>query len=223
MKRVGLWLFLTFGFILTVTGTYAQHVNAESYISENKEAAIQMMQDHGIPASIVLAVAMHESANGTSKVARHLNNHFGIKGPNNNTEIKSAYKGYESVEESYEDFIGYLQKRNQFSNLFLQYGPIDYSSWAYGIMRGGYAQSRTWANQVIQLIKKHRLFRFDEGESLVKNENTVKTAARHYRVRKGDTLSGIAKQHGLSVQSLKSRNKLKSNRLQIGQQLVLTN
>ena len=38
------------------------------------------MHESGVPASIVLAVAMHESANGNSHIAKKLNNQFGVKG-----------------------------------------------------------------------------------------------------------------------------------------------
>ena len=75
----------------------AQQITPEAYIEQYKDAAIQYMEEYGCPASIILAVAMHESAHGNSKIARYLNNHFGIKGPNNSKEIRSAYKGYESV------------------------------------------------------------------------------------------------------------------------------
>ena len=43
----------------------------------------------------------------------------------------------------------------------------------------------------------------------------------HYRVRKGDTLSGIAVSHGISVASLKKTNKLKSSRISINQDLLI--
>ena len=43
----------------------------------------------------------------------------------------------------------------------------------------------------------------------------------HYKVRKGDTLSVIARRHGISVKSLKSTNKLTSNRIKINQELLI--
>lgn len=42
-----------------------------------------------------------------------------------------------------------------------------------------------------------------------------------HTVRRGDTLSGIARQYGLTVAALKSRNKLRSDVIRIGQKLVL--
>lgn len=43
-----------------------------------------------------------------------------------------------------------------------------------------------------------------------------------YTVRKGDTLSGIARRYKMSLTQLKSLNNLKSNALRIGQKLVVT-
>lgn len=47
----------------------------------------------------------------------------------------------------------------------------------------------------------------------------VRSAVRIYRVRRGDTLSGIARRHNTSVASLRSINNLKSSSLRIGQRL----
>lgn len=210
--------------LLYLAPAWAQVRDAEAYISSNKESAVNAMQTYGIPASIILAVAMHESANGTSKVAQHLNNHFGIKGPNNSQTINSSYKEYESIEESYDDFIHYLQGKKQFRSLFDRYSAFDYTNWAYGIMHGGYAQSKTWANQVINLIKKHQLFRFDEADESMSSASKHKagqTTNKLYTVKKGDTLSAIAKQSKLSIQRLKELNRLANSKLRIGQQLVI--
>jgi len=133
----------------------------EHYIESNAFQAQYLMQNYGLPASVVLAVAIHESAAGTSKIARYLNNHFGIKGKNNSKEIQSAYQGYPSVDSSYLHFVTFLKSRRYFNVLFEKYNPYDYKAWALGIQRGGYAASRTWASQVINIIKKYELFKYD--------------------------------------------------------------
>jgi uncharacterized FlgJ-related protein len=56
------------------------------------------MHQSGIPASIILGIAMHESANGNSAIAKNLNNQFGMKGGStsvyykNKKKVRSAYK-----------------------------------------------------------------------------------------------------------------------------------
>ncbi|HEY1007839.1 MAG TPA: glucosaminidase domain-containing protein [Sphingobacteriaceae bacterium] len=230
---------LMFALILFATAATAQ--TSTSYIEKYKDAAIRAMNIHGVPASIILGVAMHESGNGTSKIARHLNNHFGIKGSNNSKEIRSAYKGYGSVEESYDDFIGILQRRSQFSWLFDHVGVYDYRSWALAIQKGGYAQSRTWASQVMAIIKKFKLYEFDKPTapmqqqlasaipSLLMAPVTLpkkevpknQPAAAFHTVKKGETLSGIAKKYKTSVKEIQHLNRLKGTLLHPGQKLKL--
>ena len=49
------------------------------YIKTYSELAIQQMKKYKIPASIILAQGMVESASGSSNLALKSNNHFGIK------------------------------------------------------------------------------------------------------------------------------------------------
>jgi membrane-bound lytic murein transglycosylase D len=47
------------------------------------------------------------------------------------------------------------------------------------------------------------------------------SASIRYRVRSGDTLSSIARQHHTSVARIQAVNSLKSNHLRVGQHLVI--
>lgn len=49
------------------------------YVRRYKQVAVKEMQRTGIPASITLAQAIIESRSGDSRLAKVLNNHFGIK------------------------------------------------------------------------------------------------------------------------------------------------
>ena len=137
MKKIFIFLI----FILAFSNVKAQ--STEDYIVEHVEYAQTLMREHEIPASIILAVAIHESAAGQSKIARYLNNHFGVKGKNANTEIRSAYRDYPTVDSSYRHFVDFLHSRTYFNVLFDKYDQYDYKNWAKGIQRGGYAASRT--------------------------------------------------------------------------------
>ena len=53
------------------------------------------------------------------------------------------------------------------------------------------------------------------------NPPRQRRAASDYRVRRGDTLSKIARQYGVSVADLKQRNGLRSNTIRVGQRLVV--
>lgn len=152
-------MFIWIGLLFTAAASQAQ--TTLHYINKNVAYAQTLMRENGIPASVILAVAIHESAAGTSKIARNLNNHFGVKGKNSSTKIKSAYKGYDSVQDSYDHFVGFIQRKSAYNHLFDKYDEDDYMGWVKGIQRGGYAQSSLWPSKVIALIKKYELFKYD--------------------------------------------------------------
>src|ERR1700753_120380 len=90
--------------LLSAIMASAQKNTPQSYIEQFKEDAIRIMHETGVPASIVLGVAMHESGCGNSKLAKNLNNQFGVKGgggavyyDKHNKPVKTKYKRYQSV------------------------------------------------------------------------------------------------------------------------------
>jgi flagellum-specific peptidoglycan hydrolase FlgJ len=139
-----------------------------SYIEKFKDNAIQIMHQSGIPASIILAVAMHESACGNSLLAKQFNNQFGVKGLDKHVLIThdkkklTAYKKYASVMDSFEDFSRIITGRRQLSYL-QNLTHYDYVGWAKGIQKSGYAASHKWSKQVLGLINKYHLDLFDEN------------------------------------------------------------
>ena len=218
--------------LIFVSGSTFGQSAASKYIKAYKEAAIQMMNEHDIPASIILGIAIHESGSGTSKIARNLNNHFGIKGSSGPKNIKSAYKGYHEVEDSYLDFVNFLQRRSHLNMLFEKYGASNYAAWIKTIQKGGYAHSKTWGSQVLAIIKKYQLYKFDsnpgsaaaleELQSVPKDgSGEANKSGIAYKVKKGDTLSGIAKKHQTTVRSLMLKNNLKTSFLELGQELII--
>lgn len=202
----------------------------EEYITEHAEFAQTLMRDHKIPASIILAVAIHESAAGNSRIAQYLNNHFGVKGPNNHTEIRSSYRDYLSADESYSHFVEIMETRAPFNNLFEKYDQYDYQGWARGIQRSGYAHSRSWASQVIAMVKKYELYKYDERpedyvepvyKSTYRRKSSKIRVSKTYTVKLGDNLSIIAKKKGTTVKALMNKNGLKKVNLKPGQKIKL--
>lgn len=214
---------LTFCLFL-FSGIIAKSQSTKDYIAEHAEYAQNLMREHKIPASIILAVAIHESASGNSRIAQYLNNHFGVKGPNNNTEIHSAYRDYDNADESYDHFVEIMETREPFNNLFAKYDQYDYKGWALGIQRSGYAQSRTWASQVIAIAKQYELYQYDERpegykEPVYANRTYRRKRGRVYIVKSGDNLSLIAKKKRTTVKSIMKKSGLKSIKLKPGQRL----
>lgn len=144
--------------LVTISQAFGQQkFTISKYIAEHKKVAQQLMKETGVPASVILAVAIHESAYGNSRVAKHLNNHFGIKGKNNSKTIRSAYKGYGSVMDSYNDFIDLLQRKKTTQSLFSSKNSDDYTVWVKGIARSGYSTTKTWSSKIISTINRYDL------------------------------------------------------------------
>jgi flagellum-specific peptidoglycan hydrolase FlgJ len=160
---------LTILLLVTITlAVSAQDKNtSQSYIEKFKDNAIAIMHQSGIPASIVLGIAMHESGNGNSAIAKNLNNQFGMKGGTtsvyykNKKKVKSAYKAYDSVLDSFQDFARIMTEKKKFAHLPLQLSSSDYLGWVKGIEHAGYASSKKWGKQVLALIQKYDLHSYD--------------------------------------------------------------
>jgi flagellum-specific peptidoglycan hydrolase FlgJ len=164
------YLFLLIALFPVISAAQTKVPAAEKYIAKYHELAIFEMQSTGIPASITLAQALHESANGTSQLAMKANNHFGVRCSSNwngkrfyrNGNKKNyCFRKYNTVEEAYKDRSSFLSKNKKYSFLF-KYGQQDYIHWAKGLQRAGYASSKTYAKQLISTIKRYNLAQYDK-------------------------------------------------------------
>lgn len=226
-------------FIMITQASWGQKkYSIDNYIDEHAEFAQELMEETGVPASVILGVAIHESAFGNSKIARFLHNHFGIKGKNSSTKIKSAYKGYSSVRESYKDFVGLLQRRKATSNLFEKHTHTEYEAWIRGIAASGYASNiKEWPTKVLSLINRYELNQYDavdlseenRAEDLVttftfpqfKNDFFPFISPFYYTVQLHDSLEGIAELFDTSVEELERRNKVDAENIHIGFGLIV--
>lgn len=150
------------------------HVNA--YIDQYQWLAIDEMHRSGIPASIIMAQAIHESNGGTSRLAKESNNHFGIKcksywegdkyfHPDDDYDksgklIPSCFRAYESVEASYVDHSEFLMQTAHYSGLF-GYSKEDFKHWANGLQLCGYATDCKYAEKLIRTIELYDLDELD--------------------------------------------------------------
>lgn len=166
-------------FAQSTGGTY------QNYIDTYKGIAIQQMQKHRIPASIKLAQGLLESAAGQSQLAREGNNHFGIKvgsdwtGPHilrDDDRKNEKFRKYNSVIESFEDHSVFL-KKPRYAPLFSL--PItDYKGWARTLKKCGYATSPTYAENLIGIIERYNLARFDQGGGGGQSPGTQRTGTQ---------------------------------------------
>lgn len=150
-----------------------------AYIKQYEYIAIFEMERTGVPASIKMAQAILESADGTSYLAREGNNHFGIKCGSkwtgksvylkdddykNGQLIKSCFRKYGSADESFQAHSDFLRNNQRYSQLFT-YKKTDYRRWARGLKSAGYATSPTYAEKLIGIIERNSLHHLDRKNS----------------------------------------------------------
>jgi LysM repeat protein len=156
---------LLFFFLVSVT-SYAQDTEViKNYINTYKDFAIQEMQRTGVPAAITLAQGIHESGAGKGKLVLESNNHFGIKCKSNWTgeTVKhdddlngECFRKYSSAEESFKDHSDFLKNSQRYASLF-SLDPQDYTAWANGLKKAGYATNPDYPQVLIKLITDYHL------------------------------------------------------------------
>lgn len=209
----------------------------ELYIYNFAGVAQEEMRLYGIPASITIAQGILESGSGNGNLTQRSNNHFGIKCNgwqgekvyHDDDEAQECFRKYEDPQNSFRDHSLFLFERTRYSFLF-DYRSDDYRSWARGLRRAGYATDPRYPEKLISLIERYQLNEFDKAVlgkeaniPLPKPTQMTQNATRIYSVKKGDTLYNISEKFGLTVNELKIINKLRTDHIQIGQQLKIKN
>ncbi|HUR31942.1 MAG TPA: glucosaminidase domain-containing protein [Saprospiraceae bacterium] len=209
------------GFLVVCRLGFAQDKTA--YIELYKDIAVSEMLRTGIPASIKLAQAIHESSCGRSELACKANNHFGIKCGNDwkgrtykredddyqdGKLVESCFREFRSVYDSYvahSDFLTDPAKAKRYGALF-ELDVTDYKAWAKGLSKAGYATDPQYANKIIDIIEKYELYRLDSpgGERIasVSPEKSTGYKLSHFQ---NDVRYAIA-EAGDSPQSFALRN-----------------
>lgn len=147
----------------------AQSVSTTQYIETYKNLAMEEMRRSGVPAAIKLAQGILETQSGNGWLVLNSNNHFGIKCKNNWTgksvnydddARQECFRKYESAQESWKDHSEFLHNNPRYKFLF-DFDPADYKSWAYGLKTAGYATSKTYPQQLIQIIETYNLQQYN--------------------------------------------------------------
>jgi flagellum-specific peptidoglycan hydrolase FlgJ len=137
----------------------------QGYINTYKDVAIAEMQRTGVPASIKLAQGIHETLAGTSDLVTKSNNHFGIKckdtwrgeSVSHDDDARGeCFRKYNSPVDSYRDHSNFLKGSTRYASLF-SLDPLNYSAWAYGLKKAGYATNPRYPLIIIKLIEDYHL------------------------------------------------------------------
>jgi LysM repeat protein len=165
MKKEILSICFLFMAITTIAQSTSFDEKANAYIKQYAAWAIEEQQRVGIPASIILAQGIYETGAGESELATQANNHFGIKCKKEWTGATFAhtddapdecFRKYPSAKESYIDHSDYLRKSARYAELFT-YPVKNYTAWAKGLKRCGYATNPAYAHKLIKMIEDYDL------------------------------------------------------------------
>lgn len=131
----------------------------------------------GVPASVTLGVAIHESYWGISRLAREGNNLYGIKAigrggtagvitfptwevvGGRSVTVQAAFRAYATVADSVEDFTRLISGYGRYAAAMRQ--QHDSRAFVRAVAAGGYATDPAWAAKVIGLMDRYDLYRYD--------------------------------------------------------------
>ncbi len=144
--------------------------DVKQYIKKYAGLAVEEMRRTGIPASISMAQGIVESRAGRSGMALTANNHFGVK-----CHVKGKCKSghcinftddvdldyfivYQNAYKSWKAHSEFLQ-RPRYKKCFAQQ---NYEGWARELKRAGYATDEDYANSLISVIERYKLYLLDK-------------------------------------------------------------
>ena len=212
--------FLPLGHVLQAQSRSKQY---EEYIKKYRDIAVEEMEQYHIPASITLAQGLLESGAGQGTLARKSNNHFGIKcgGDWRGKTVKhdddarnECFRVYKNAADSYRDHSKFLAGRPRYASLF-KLDMTDYKGWAHGLKKAGYATNPRYAYQLIDIIERYDLYKYDKKGGLKwmkENPNPHQPYLANGLVyvigRSGDTWKSLSKEFDISKRKLRKYNDL---------------
>jgi LysM repeat protein len=158
-------IILIFLSVLLMNVVIAQKITTTQYIERYKDIAIKEMIRSGVPAAITLAQGVLETESGNSVLVKKSNNHFGIKCKvewtgekvyHDDDESGECFRKYDSAYLSYKDHSDFLRTRAHYAFLF-SLDPSDYSAWAHGLKKAGYATNPRYPQILIKTIEDYNL------------------------------------------------------------------
>ncbi len=221
----------------------ASHAHAAS-VQDIINQAVPVAKANNIYPSVAIAQGILESGSGTSYLASHYNNVFGVKwtyGQKASLMTKEVINGkwvdivqdfqvYPSFTESFQAYARLIRNNPIYSGAWRENAPTyqHATSW----LQGRYATDTSYAAKLNSIINQYNLTRYDDASTAQNNpvvtptttNNTggVSTGGVSYTVKSGDTLGAIASRYGVTAQQLASWNGIKNiNAIYVGQKIKI--
>ena len=178
--------------------------------------------------SVAMAQGALETGYGKSKLMTKANAFFGIKANktwkgkvyNANTKevidkkevnTTAIFRAYDTVADSVHDYMNLICNNKRYKKAVCN---VDYVSTATNIAKGGYATDQKYADKIISIIEKNNLRKYD---MIIYGD-----VEHSYIVKRGDTLTQIARRYGTTVNRLAQINNIKNvNKIYVGQVLFI--
>ncbi len=161
-------------------GTTEIAVEHKKFINKLAPQAQRLQGDYNILPSITLAQAILESDWGTSKLASKYHNLFGVKAQSGQTQsvyldtqefvngryvtVKARFEVYDNWNDSLADHARLLAYGTKWNSS--QYQDVinasNYLQAADGLQRDGYATDPTYTEKLVSIIKKYKLYQYDD-------------------------------------------------------------
>lgn len=152
------------------------------FFARIREDVIEDMKRTGVLASLTAAQAFCESAHGSSGLTVKANNLFGIKGSYLGQYVTMKTKEfingqYIVIDAKFRKYPDWKSSINDHSRLFTTYqryknliGEKDYKEACKKVQADGYATSPVYADTLIKIIEKYKLYEWDLEEQLLDEE-----------------------------------------------------
>ena len=178
--------------------------------------------------SVTMAQGALETGYGKSTLMTKANAFFGIKanktwkGKVYNASTKEVidkkeinttaiFRAYDTVADSVSDYMNLICNNKRYKKAVCN---VDYVSTATNIAKGGYATDTIYSDKIISIIEKNNLRKYD---MIIYGD-----VEHSYIVKRGDTLTQIARRYGTTVNRLAQINNIKNvNKIYVGQVLFI--
>ena len=178
--------------------------------------------------SVTMAQGALETGYGKSVLMTKANAFFGIKanktwkGKVYNASTKEViekkeinttaiFRAYDTLADSVSDYMNLICNNKRYKKAVCN---TDYVSTATNIAKGGYATDTKYSEKIISIIEKNKLSEYDKYFFEFYANNDTLT----YVVKRGDTLTQIARRYGTTVNRLAQINNIKNvNKIYVGQ------
>ena len=178
--------------------------------------------------SVAMAQGALETGYGKSAIMTKANAFFGIKAnkswkgkvynastkeviESKELNTKAVFRAYDTVADSVHDYMNLICNNKRYKKAVCN---VDYVSTATNIAKGGYATDPDYVDKIISIIEKNNLRRYD---MIIYGD-----VEHSYIVKRGDTLTQIARRYGTTVNRLAQINSIKNvNKVYVVQLLFI--